>query len=75
MIMIIEWHDASKVRPCASCDCLVMLVDTGMVDTLSYSKKHDAFNASDFTSAKHAIEVAYWAKKITMEDIENGSNE
>lgn len=45
------WHDANKERPTES--GYYIIYNGGMVSNVSYSKKHDAFNATDnYTECK-----------------------
>ena len=64
-------HDAKKERPEQSGDYWCFMLHgfdptPTSVMRMSYSKKHNAFNAHDFEKIpKSAIQIDYWAQPIT----------
>lgn len=66
MIITVEVHDAQEIRPETSGTYCTIIYhgDYDQMPTLmsmSYSKKHDAFNADDYVdSPASAIPVDYW---------------
>lgn len=54
------WHNAKKERPIKSGE-YVAITYPYFIQTLSYSKKHDAFNVEDFyDNTENKIAVLYW---------------
>lgn len=61
MVTTLEWWDPEYKLPDTSRD-VFEISDNGVMQVLSYSKKHHAFNAFDFyDKADHAIPVVLWA--------------
>lgn len=62
---LIEWKDPDRYRPATSCQ-VVVLIASGTVCTVWYSKKYEKFNCSDLSSPDEAAEydlsaqVQYW---------------
>lgn len=61
MVTALEWWDPEYKLPDTS-RYVIEISDNGVIQVLSYSAKHHAFNAFDCSdNAGHAIPVALWA--------------
>ena len=61
LVTTLEWWDPEYKLPDTS-RYVIEISDNGIIQVLSYSAKHHAFNAFDFyDKADHAIPVALWA--------------
>lgn len=64
---ILKFHDAQTERPETSLEDVLLLMGRGNDSyymLTSYSKRHDAFNAHDYTDTEHAFrneDVKAWA--------------
>lgn len=55
------WHNAKKERPIESGEYVVMPFRSAFVMTVSYSKKHDAFNVTESCGdIENKMNIAYW---------------
>lgn len=62
----LEFHDARKVRLEKSYDH-VLVYNEEIWQTMSYSRKHDAFNCYDsLDEPEHALNAEYWCELPEM---------
>lgn len=71
-----KWYDASVCRPSTSREVLTARMNgnkPSMVQSVSYSVKFNAFNASDSSDdAENAVDIDYWADLPTLEEMLHG---